>query len=196
MKIILSIAILFVAILGITYFFWEQEAQYLAPTPVPVCYSGIPVGQQILFDTQLINSHAHPVLLHFFNPACPCSRFNLSHFQALKRKYQGSVIFYAIIPETADLEKARMLLENSIPVFKDTKSVFSKACGVYSTPQAVLLDQTNHLYYRGNYNKSRYCTRKENNYTEIAIQSLLTGLTLPSFNKAATTAYGCPLSLK
>ena len=46
-----------------------------------------------------------------------------------------------------------------IPVLFD--SSLAKACGVYSTPQAVLIDNNQNLYYRGNYNRSRYCTRQK-----------------------------------
>lgn len=78
-----------------------------------------------------------------------------------------------------------------IPVLFD--SSIAAVCGVYSTPQAVLLDVGHNLYYRGNYNKSRYCTDPGSNYAEIAIDSLLNNNDNPVFNKYALNAYGCVL---
>ena len=75
-------------------------------------------------------------------------------------------------------------------------SMFDKSiavlCGVYSTPQAVLLDTNHKLYYRGNYNKSRYCTDKNSDYARMAIDSLLHHHE-PVNNEYALKAYGCQL---
>ena len=49
------------------------------------------------------------------------------------------------------------------------------------------------LYYRGNYNKTRYCTDAESNYAQMAIDSLLKQNNSPSFNALALRAYGCSL---
>jgi hypothetical protein len=64
---------------------------------------------------------------------------------------------------------------------------------VYSTPQAVLFDGDNKLYYRGNYNKSRFCTDKQTNFAQMAIDSLLSNRTNLITDKAALKSYGCCL---
>ena len=38
-----------------------------------------------------------PLLLHFFNPNCPCSRFNLDHVRSLVQKHRGAVEFVAVL---------------------------------------------------------------------------------------------------
>ena len=81
----------------------------------------------------------------------------------------------------------------TIPVLFDTS--IATLCGVYSTPQAVLINQDKTLYYRGNYNKSRYCTDKKSNYAQMAIDSLLGQKQNPIFNQNALIAYGCTLPL-
>jgi len=78
-----------------------------------------------------------------------------------------------------------------IPVSFD--STLAAACGVYSTPQAVLVDAGRHLYYRGNYNKSRYCTDSRSNYAQMAIDSLFGNVPRPVFSGFALKAYGCTL---
>ena len=64
--------------------------------------------------------------------------------------------------------------------------------GVYTTPQAVLLDAAGRLYFRGNYNLSRFCTAAETEFARIAIESLRSGKTRPPEAPAAAAAYGCP----
>jgi hypothetical protein len=78
----------------------------------------------------------------------------------------------------------------TIPVYFD--SSLAAGCGVYSTPQAVIINGDQQLHYRGNYNKSRYCTDKKTNYAQIALEALLYKQPL-AFDAFATKAYGCQL---
>lgn len=174
--------------------FWHQEIQYLLPTPVPKGYRVVLPGEVIAFDSILrLQKHDKPVLLHFFSPSCPCSRFNLRHFSELYKTYGKKVNFYAVTPSLQDLEKAKGYLPEDITVIHDTDERLAKACGVYSTPQAAILKADNTLYFRGNYNRSRYCTDKATNYAEIALKALLQNRPLPAFDSAATVSYGCAI---
>jgi hypothetical protein len=88
-------------------------------------------------------------------------------------------------------EDIRDRFELNIPILFDPS--VATACGVYSTPQAVLIGIDHKLYYRGNYNKSRYCLDKNSNYAQMAIDSLLNKCTNPVFSELATKSYGCQL---
>ena len=79
----------------------------------------------------------------------------------------------------------------TVPVLFDAS--IATSCGVYSTPQAVLLDTGHKLYYRGNYNISRYCTDEKTSYAKIAIVGLLHDHKKIIFNQLALRAYGCRL---
>jgi hypothetical protein len=57
----------------------------------------------------------------------------------------------------------------------------------------VIIDNQKKLFYRGNYNHTRYCTLKESNYAEIALTALTRGEPPPVFNVFATQSYGCEL---
>jgi peroxiredoxin len=102
---------------------------------------------------------------------------------------------FAVVVLTNDksytVQKVQQKFGLTIPVLFD--SSLAASCGVYSTPQAVLLDNNSSLYYRGNYNRSRYCTDKKSNYAAIALDSLLANKPEPIFNPYAVTAYGCSL---
>jgi hypothetical protein len=178
---------------GISCLFWYNDLIYKLPTPVPANYKPIPTGQVINLPSQLHVERIKPVFLHFFNPDCPCSRFNMKHFRSLVKEYNSQVSF-AIVVINNTRYNAKQVQEKfglEIPVTFDTS--LAAKCGVYSTPQAVILNRKHELYYRGNYNKSRYCTDKKTNYAQIALNTLLNEKPVIRFDQFALTAYGCQL---
>lgn len=180
---------------GIAYIFWYQEWKYSLPTPVPANYQGIKSGTHVSIKSIPGLAHSSkPLFLHFFNPNCPCSRFNISHFKSLVKEY-GHKIDFAVVVLTSDSEYTEKDIQRkfdlALPVVFD--SSYAAACGVYSTPQAAIINTDKSLYYRGNYNKSRYCTDKKTNYAQIAIESLLAEQAHPLLGPAATVSYGCTL---
>lgn len=173
--------------------FWRQELRFAAPTPVPIRYQAVSFNETIsLLGTELAGQQG-PLYLHFFNPDCPCSRFNQKHYQSLIQSFKNELNLVAIVPAYADVERAQLMLGNNIQVIRDIDDKIAKACGVYSTPQAVIIDAQHKLYFRGNYNKSRYCTQKETNYAERALTAFVRGEPLPLFDAFATRAFGCEL---
>lgn len=173
--------------------FWHSEWVYSLPTPIPVHYQAVSTGATIAVNAQFKATAGKPLFLHFFNPDCPCSRFNIKHFKALVKQY-GQQASFAIVPVTKKDYTAKDIQSRfglDIPVVFDT--AIAASCGVYSTPQAVILDDSRHLYYRGNYNRSRYCTDKKTNYAALALDSLLDHKQHPVFDAFALKAYGCQL---
>ncbi len=180
---------------GICTVFWCTEYKYSLPTPVPKGYREIKQGTFIDKAPRLIVDKSKPVFLHFFNPDCPCSRFNITHFKELVKQYGSQIDFKVVVmnKNKSYTEKdVRDMFSINVPVLFDT--TLASACGVYSTPQAALVNKDGKLYYRGNYNKARYCTDKNSNYAQMAIDSLLNNKRYPSFDQFALRSYGCELS--
>ena len=194
MKKLLAISGLVLIFSFIGTLFWYSEWRFNLPTPVPEKYHAVKSGEHIDISKKFKPEKNEPVFLHFFNPDCPCSKFNIPHFKLLVKEYEDKVNF-AVVVMTRDKsyteESIREKYGLTVPVLFDTS--LAALCGVYSTPQAVLLDNDQTLYYRGNYNRSRYCTDKKSNYAQIAIDSLLANRHDIVFNKYALTAYGCSL---
>jgi thiol-disulfide isomerase/thioredoxin len=191
----LAIIVLLLTFAGVAILFWYSEWQYSLPTPVPAQYHAVASGEYINLSKKNISLNNKPLFLHFFNPDCPCSRFNMPHFKGLAKTYDNKINF-AVVVVTSDKdyteESIRKKYALTMPVLFDTS--LAATCGVYSTPQAVLLTAAEQLYYRGNYNRSRYCTDKKSNYAQIAIDALLASKQEPAFNNYyALTAYGCSL---
>jgi hypothetical protein len=182
---------IFLAIVGI---FWFQEIQYLMPTPVPTGYKVVHPEELVRYDSMLIpEQHAKPKLFHFFNPECPCSRFNLKHFQALNKEYGSEIDFYVVVDSEEKVSRAKALISSEVTIVVDQNKKLARACGVYSTPQAAIIQTSNQLYFRGNYNRSRYCTSKESNFVQMALDSLVAEKNPPVFIELATNSYGCSI---
>jgi thiol-disulfide isomerase/thioredoxin len=190
----IAITVLLLAFTCIGILFWYSEWRYSLPTPVPAQYHAVTVGTHIDISAKFNAPKNEPVFLHFFNPDCPCSRFNVPHFIELAETY-GNKISFAVVVMTKDKDYTEAYIRKrfglTVPVLFDT--TLAQDCGVYSTPQAVLLTADQTLYYRGNYNRSRYCTDKKSNYAQTAIDSLLANRQEPVFSNYALTAYGCSL---
>lgn len=184
---------LFVLLSGVVTLFWYNSWVYLLPTPVPDNYRPVPVGTAIALPGVAAGSHDKPTFLHFFNPDCPCSRFNIRHFQSLVRVYGRQVNFVVVVMSDRkySVQAIQDRLGLELPVTFDPS--VAKMCGVYSTPQAVLLNSKNKIFYRGNYNKSRYCTDERTNYAKIALTGLLGNTPGMAFDELALKSYGCSL---
>lgn len=157
-------------------------------------YRVVVPGEVIRYDSALIpQQHNKPILLHFFNPDCPCSRFNVKHFYSLQRNYKDKIDFYAVVEGPEKVQPAKKFVKSDVAILVDTDGRLARICGVYSTPQAALIQTDNQLYYRGNYNRSRYCTSKNTNYVEMALDSIVTNKEAPNFGELATLSYGCSL---
>lgn len=177
----------------IVVLFWHNEWVYSLPTPVPENYRVVDAGASISIVQKLPFKRNKPVFLHFYNPDCPCSRFNIPHFKSLVNEYSDRITF-AVVPVTSkniSVNDIRKKFDVDVQVIFDT--TLATACGVYSTPQAVLLDTNRQLYYRGNYNRTRYCTDKKTEYARMAIDKLLHHNAATGFDAFAIKAYGCQL---
>ena len=177
---------------GVVFLFWYNEFVYSLPTPVPKNFLAVNLGSHISIPVSLHSQSNKPVFLHFFNPDCPCSKFNIPHFKSLVKQYSDNAAFAVVV--MSDKHYTARQIQNkfdlNIPVSFDTS--IAVLCGVYSTPQAVIINTDQKLYYRGNYNRNRYCTDKKSNYAQQALDSLLHNNTA-IFSQFALKAYGCQL---
>jgi len=179
--------------------FWYQDWQYSLPTPRPEALKQPALGMVMSVAEVLPGAAKHdssrPLLLHFFNPGCPCSRFNLDHIRDLTRAYGDRVNIVAVLEEDSTEKLTEGFRRTGLPIeaVVDSNRTLATALGVYSTPQAVILDARGTLIYRGNYNSSRYCVDRRSEYARIALDALLAFRPQPALEPAAFIAYGCRL---
>lgn len=180
--------------------YWYQDWQYSLPTPRPAALVQPELGTTLrVLEPQSLadlatNANERPTLLHFFNPACPCSRFNVTHVRRLVTKFGDRVRMIAVIEadDPRSLDQFREL-NLACEVVLDPQGTIAHQAGVYSTPQGVVLSGDGKLFYRGNYNQGRYCTAPENEFVRRALEACLANEPLPQFPAVATIAQGCAL---
>ncbi len=181
---------------GMVGMFWWQDWQYSQPTPKPAQLFQPAFGAIVHLEPTLraYDRPGKPLLLHFFNSDCPCSRFNIDHLRALKKQFgiQG-VSFVAVVQGTPDQIRSFKKYELETPVVEDPDGRIAFQLGVYSTPQAVILTPKHELYFRGNYNLTRYCSDPRTEFVRLALEHLINGERLGKQPEAALIAYGCPL---
>jgi hypothetical protein len=179
--------------------FWYQDWQYSLPTSRPEALKQPALGMVMSVAEVLPGAAKHdssrPLLLHFFNPGCPCSRFNLDHIRDLTRAYGDRVNIVAVLEEDSTEKLTEGFRRTGLPIeaVVDSNRTLATALGVYSTPQAVILDARGTLIYRGNYNSGRYCVDRRSDYARIALDALLAFRPQPALEPAAFIAYGCRL---
>ena len=193
MYVIVWLILLFTAVGAL---FWYNDLQYRLPTPIPPNYKPVNTGQLVALNKniyKIYSDNSKPLFLHFFNPDCPCSRFNINQFKTIVSQYSAQVNFMIVIMSSKHftVDEIQDKFGMKLPVIFDPS--VAPACGVYSTPQVALLDAGSKLYYRGNYNVSRYCTDEKTSFAKIAINGLLNNQARLAFNKLALTSYGCRL---
>jgi hypothetical protein len=191
-RFLLGLGMLLLLSAAIVFIFWQEELRYSLPTPIPKNYVSVSVNQKIVLSITGLPTES-PLYLHFYNPDCPCSRFNAKHIRELIRSHGDSVRALIVVPSSHDKKVARDEFGEALEIISDDDGAIAKSCGVYSTPQAVIIDSNGKLFYRGNYNRARYCTAQATNYAEMALLSLINGASPPVFDLLATQSYGCQL---
>lgn len=175
----------------IVYLLWREEYRYSQPTPVPTSYTSVPINSCVPIPNIETSVPRSGYLLHFFNPECPCSRFNLKHFKRLYTQFHKEIAFAVVVPEDADILKAHRLLEIPVNVLQEKGDSIARSYGVYSTPQAVIIHSEGSLYFRGNYNTARFCSQPSTNFAQLSLEHLLQNDPAPIWGPLATNAYGC-----
>ncbi|OOQ59650.1 TlpA family protein disulfide reductase [Mucilaginibacter pedocola] len=174
--------------------FWYNELQYQLPTPVPQNYKPVKPGELVKLGPEFSAGLHKPLFLHFFNPACPCSKFNIKMFKSLVAEYGKKVDFKIVVISDKDYDEDEIQEKFGLDIPVTFDHSLAAKCGVYSTPQVALINADSKLYYRGNYNITRYCTDEKTNFAKQAINGLLINNDKLTFGKLALTSYGCKLT--
>lgn len=183
MKKIALACILVVSFSTIAFVFFHEDVKNRLPSNKPDNIERLTFGMPSGFQTS-----GKMTLVHFFNPDCPCSRFNTQHLNELVRAFSAEVEFVAY--STSEPPK-----KYPIKVIEDKNGLMAQKLGVYSTPQAVLLAADGKVLYSGNYNTNRYCSNDQTAFVKIAISKALIADTesLSQVNLKSGLPYGCSI---
>jgi len=193
---VIAINVALFAVIG--YAFWHEDWRYSLPTSSPQGLVQPPLGSHLALPPSIaaVKREGRPLLMHFANPQCPCTQFNLDHVRKLEETFGAKVDFVTVLQSESDLAEAHSEFQSmhlGMPVVYDRGAKIGDWAGVYATPQAAILSADGSLYYRGNYNRSRYCSDESTEFVRIALDALVAGRPLPRLPAEATLTYGCPL---
>jgi hypothetical protein len=117
--------------------------------------------------------------------------------RSLIRAHRHDTTFVAVIePEGGPVSRdsvARVERDFGVATILDADERIAHAVGVYSTPQAVVINPGQVLYFRGNYNTARYCRDERTQFARLALEHALSGAAAFDAPREAIVAYGCPL---
>lgn len=147
--------------------------------------------QAVLFDSgslqdslaQQFGEAAGPVALHFWDPDCPCTRFNTPHVRDLMAAYAEKGMRFVVLTPTAALQtRAREEFGPQVEIR------VAGPLDPLSSPAAVLLDGQGQLAYFGPYSTGANCTTGNGDYVELVLNELDAGNNPRQIN---TLAVGC-----
>ena len=139
-----------------------------------------------------------PIVFVFLATECPVAqryamRLKRLHTEFTGEKYTTLVAVYANENDTVnDIEAYVAKAAYTFPVVKDTTGRLARALGATMTPQAVVIDTTRTLRYRGPIDDNRYETRVKHRYLHDALLATHTGAPV---SVEETPAFGCTLHL-
>lgn len=181
---------------GTVYAFWWFEFRHLRPFEVEAAaraesFSGDGLATEL---TRLLPPEERHIatLFHFWDPACPCSRFNEEHVRELRQSYADQGIRFAVIPRPgrfADVDEARDAAEEQfgeVTLLNMPAHQFA-TLPVPSAP-ALAIVEGDELAYFGPYSVGAVCSSSTGTFAEATLDDLLAGKSPRQLN---TIAFGC-----
>jgi len=164
--------------------FWWFEFRNLRPflDEQAVMFRAADLGRHLAQELPPTTDNL-PVLLHFWDPGCPCARFSTPHVQDLIAARAGNGLKVVIMIPDASLAPAAR--EHFGP---EAGVILAEGIDPVSSPSAALLDDSGQLAYFGPWSTGANCTVADGGFVESALDALSRGQNPQQVN---TLAVGC-----
>ncbi|WP_156970543.1 DUF6436 domain-containing protein [Andreprevotia chitinilytica] len=151
------------------------------------------------FTQQIGANHApaKALLVHFWNPDCPCARFSDLHVKALLAAFGPQGVTLLVVPKpgvtaSAQLaDKVRATFGRSAILIEPAQ--WPTALTVPVSPATAVFDGSGHLAYLGPYSLDSFCSTTDNGPAERVLQGILAGSPVKLDSVAAVGCF-CPWS--
>lgn len=184
--------------------FWFYEFRFLMPIAPPAdAATGPAIGEPApdlklrTIDGASLDLRApgtRAVYLHFWNPDCPCSRFNEAKVRRLSAEYLPKGVRFVVLVEAPQGAKERAMSQAvrslGLPMLWDDERQVAKAMGLFTSPAGCLIDEQGILQFRDTYASTAYCSSESSDSLEEALELMVAGKVIPHRPKPA---YGCVL---
>ncbi len=190
-------------LLGTAYGFWWFQFKDLRP------FSRVSANKNTFFDGERLRVHLEralvknkavlssddnstTTLVHFWDPACACSRFNELHVRQLIVEYQKRGIRFLVLARADAFSDRATLQTKARAIFGDVEVMLTSDVGlnknIPSSPAAIILDSKQQLAYFGPYSEGAVCSIGTGKFVERILDGVLAGNNPQFIN---TLAYGC-----
>jgi len=115
-----------------------------------------------------------PVLFHFWDPDCPCSRFNVDHVRALVARFRPAGVEFVVVTPQGTADAAKRVRET----FGTGVLALARAprqAAVPASPAALLFGADGRPRYFGPYSSGAFCSATNGAYVETALEELQAG---------------------
>jgi hypothetical protein len=198
-KTVFGISLLVVWMISTAYAFWWFQVRPLRP------FSNLEQARAVSFDghafAQLLQSQELAALpgtlskitiLHFWDPDCPCARFNQVHVRDLISIHGAGDIRFVIVVPAEHAREGDRLRQRAETVFGTGIEVVidhgELANAVPSSPAAAIFAADRELAYFGPYSIGAVCSQGQGNFVETVLTRLKQGQNPHFLN---TMAVGC-----
>jgi peroxiredoxin len=145
------------------------------------------------------SAKADATVVVFLGTECPLARLYAPRLARLVERYKSrGVQFFAINPHQSEVEADLLTFEReykpSVRLLRDAGQIVADRCGATRTPEAVVLDRSRRIRYRGRiddqYTFDTHRSSPTCNDLESALNALLAGEPIKT---AEVAAEGCPI---
>ena len=151
-------------------------------------------GKPYQLDTLVMQG---PVVFVFLAAECPVAQRYAMRLKRMHAEFSDAQVTFVGIYSNendtlADVKAYIARAAYLFPIVKDSDGSFARHLGATMTPQAVVVDASGVLRYRGSIDDNRYVTRVKHAYLRDALGAVLSGNVVPV---PETAAFGCTLHL-
>lgn len=180
------------------YAFWWFQVRPLRPFNDPtqarvITFDGLPFARLLDHQGPLAPATTpRTTLLHFWDPDCPCSRFNQVHVRELIEQNRDQDLRIVIVVHTRNRANAERVRRQARGTFGDDVTVWidtgELSASIPSSPAAAIVSASAELAYFGPYSLGAVCLQGQGDFVESVLARLEQGQNPRFLN---TMAVGC-----
>ena len=186
-----GLALVTLWLLMTVYAFWWFQFRLLQPFTTAgqqstVLFDSDPLRDQLsAISRQTSGSADNITVVHFWDPDCPCNRFNEAHVKQLMQEYGRQGVRFVVVAGSQIKTAKRIFTDPAVIEYIEELPSLSRPP---SSPAVAIMDKKGELAYFGPYSVGAVCSVGNGAFVEKALDKVLSGINPKHWN---TLAVGC-----